>query len=73
MQKNLNLTNKTIIITGSSSGLGLETAKRIASLNNTVIIASRNEKRGRKVEKEIGKNSYFMQLDVLICDLFFMS
>ena len=64
MQKNLNLTNKTIIITGSSSGLGLETAKRIASLNNTVIIASRNEKRGRKVEKEIGKNSYFMQLDV---------
>lgn len=64
MQKNLNLTNKTIIITGSSSGLGLEAAKRIASLNNTVIIASRNEKRGRKVEKEIGKNSYFMQLDV---------
>jgi len=64
MQKNLNLTNKTIIITGSSSGLGLEAAKRIASLNNTVIIASRNEKGGRKVEKEIGKNSYFMQLDV---------
>ncbi|MBM01124.1 MAG: hypothetical protein CL762_00155 [Chloroflexi bacterium] len=58
------MSNKTIVITGSSGGLGLQAAKRIADLDNTVIIASRNEKKGRQVEKEIGKNSYFMQLDV---------
>ena len=45
MQKNL--TNKTIIITGSNSGLGLEAAKKFADLGNTVVLACRNAESGR--------------------------
>jgi len=64
MQENLHLNNKTIIITGSSSGLGLEVAKKFAALGNTVVLACRNTKSGRKAEKKVGKNSIFIPLDV---------
>ena len=37
-----NLKNKIIIITGSNSGLGLESAKKFASLGNTLIFGCRN-------------------------------
>jgi len=62
MQKNL--TNKTIIITGSSSGLGFEAAKKFADLGNTVVLACRNAEFGRNAERKIGKNSLFIPLDV---------
>ena len=59
-----NLKNKIIIITGSSSGLGLESAKKFASLGNTVILACRNIEYGKKAERIVGENSLFIPLDV---------
>jgi uncharacterized oxidoreductase len=38
----MNLTNKTILITGGGSGIGLDTAKLLIEKNNRVIIIGRN-------------------------------
>ncbi|MES2378743.1 MAG: SDR family NAD(P)-dependent oxidoreductase [Bacteroidota bacterium] len=38
----MNITNKTVLITGGGSGIGLEIAKQLSSKNNNVIITGRN-------------------------------
>ena len=50
---------KVVIVTGSSGGLGYETAKALANRNATVIVAVRNEVKGvAAVEKALeGKNA----------------
>ncbi|MEG9295017.1 SDR family NAD(P)-dependent oxidoreductase [Mangrovibacillus sp. Mu-81] len=40
--KNIDLTGKTVIITGGSAGLGLETTKTLAEAGATVIVPARN-------------------------------
>lgn len=48
------LKNKTIVITGASSGLGLETVKILARTNSRVIVGVRNtEKMNAEIEKKI--------------------
>ena len=45
MKPIINLTNKTVLITGASSGMGRETARLVSSLGgNTILIARREEK-----------------------------
>ncbi|MEZ4687031.1 MAG: SDR family NAD(P)-dependent oxidoreductase [Bacteroidia bacterium] len=39
----MQLTDNTILITGGSSGIGLELGKRLLEQNNTVILLGRNE------------------------------
>ena len=39
----MNITNKTILITGGGSGIGLEIAKQLTSTGNKVIITGRTE------------------------------
>ena len=50
---NIDLTNKTYIVTGANSGLGLETTKYLLYLNATVIMACRNINKALNAEKEI--------------------
>ena len=50
---NVDLTNKTYIVTGANSGLGLETTKYLLYLNATVIMACRNISKALNAEKEI--------------------
>lgn len=50
------MTNKTVMITGSSSGLGKEIALAFASKKNNVILHGRNEKKLKKLEDEIRGN-----------------
>lgn len=44
------LTGKTIVITGATAGLGLETAIELARVAARVVLAVRNEEKGARVE-----------------------
>lgn len=49
----MNLKNKTILITGGASGIGLEAAKQFISLGNKVIITGRNPLKLDAVKKSL--------------------
>lgn len=49
----MKLTNNTILITGGSSGLGLEMARRLTENGNTVIICGRSQARLQAAQKVI--------------------
>ena len=49
----MELTNNTILITGGTSGLGLELATRLLALGNTVIITGRNQAKLDQVQKRL--------------------
>lgn len=50
---NIDLTNKTALVCGASQGLGLATAKELALLGATVIIASRNAQKLAEVINQL--------------------
>ena len=56
--------NKTVIITGSNSGIGFELAKKLISENYFVILACRNKKKGLDAEKRLGIRSKFIEIDL---------
>ena len=62
------LTGKIIIVTGSSDGIGLETAKDLLKSNATVIFACRNKNKTEGIinsfPENLKKNSIFIQLDL---------
>lgn len=49
--------SKVIIVTGSNSGIGYETALTLAKLGGTVVLACRDSERGLAAEKNIVKAS----------------
>ena len=62
------LTGKLIIVTGSSDGIGVETAKDLLNSNAKVIYACRNKTKTEKVindlPENLRKNAIFEQLDL---------
>jgi 3-oxoacyl-[acyl-carrier protein] reductase len=65
---NLGLKDKNAIITGGSHGIGLETAKLLASEGCNVLILSRSSSRLQKAKKDIeayGVQCHTLQVDVL--------
>ncbi len=61
--------NRVIIVTGSTSGIGKEAARVLASKNATVIMAVRNTEKGEKVAREFGEAHPGARIDVRILDL----
>lgn len=61
--------NKVIVITGASSGLGKEASRVLASKNATVVMAVRNIKKAETVMEEIRKDFPNAKLDIRHLDL----
>ena len=59
------LENKTIFITGSSSGIGFGLAKRFLEANNRVIICSKNIKKLKLASKNLD-NCFYVQADLTL-------
>ena len=68
MGENL-LTNKIILITGATSGIGKETAIGLARLNATIIFTTRDLLKGEKVKKELIEKTNNKNIYMLKCDL----
>ena len=49
----MNFNNKVILITGASSGIGLELAKQLSRLNCRLVLAARRESVLKEIEKEL--------------------
>jgi len=63
-----NLKNKVCIVTGSTSGIGLVTAKELAKMGATTILVARNKERGEIALKEVIEYSKNDKTDLLLCD-----
>jgi 3-oxoacyl-[acyl-carrier protein] reductase len=65
---NLDLTNKTALVCGASQGLGLATAKELALLGATLIIASRSEEKLKQVitqlDTKAGQQHSYIVIDL---------
>lgn len=65
---NMRLDEKTVIVTGANSGMGMATAAALADMGATVIMLCRNERRGKdaiaKLSEKAGR-----KLDLMFCDL----
>ncbi len=59
----MELTNNTILITGGTSGFGLEFTKQLLELNNTVIVTGRNQTKLEELKKRF-PNVHTFQSDV---------
>ncbi|MEA5402684.1 3-hydroxyacyl-CoA dehydrogenase [Arcicella sp. DC2W] len=60
----MNIQNKTFIITGGASGLGLATAKMVIDNGGNAVLLDINAKAGEEAENTLGQNARFVQADV---------
>ncbi|MFT5306716.1 MAG: putative oxidoreductase, partial [Chitinophagales bacterium] len=59
----MNINENTILITGGSSGIGFEMAKKFLAANNKVIITGRNMSKLEQAKQKLGDVSIY-QSDV---------
>lgn len=63
------MTNKTILITGATSGIGKETAIQLAKTGATIVFNARNEERGTAALQDIIAASGNDAISFEVCDL----
>jgi len=61
--------SKTILITGASDGIGLETAKKLSSMGHHLIIHGRNKSKIETVKKQLMTLNNHSKVDTVIADL----
>ena len=59
-----NLTGTRVVITGASSGLGMETARVLVAAGCRVVLGARREGRLREICDELGETATFLATDV---------
>jgi len=62
------LLDKVVLITGGTSGIGLEIAKHSISQGANVVISGRRVNEGKKIINELGEKCLFIKCDVLCED-----
>lgn len=62
------LNGKVSIVTGSTSGIGLVTAKELAKMGATTVVVARDEGRGKAALREVWEYSQNEKSDLLMCD-----
>lgn len=60
----MQIKNRTFIISGGASGLGLATAKELHSQGGYIAILDLNAENGEKAVKELGSNAKFFEVDI---------
>jgi NAD(P)-dependent dehydrogenase (short-subunit alcohol dehydrogenase family) len=60
---------KTILLTGSTDGIGLETAKMLVALGHNVLLHGRNQTKLDKVKKKLSTGSGHGQIESYVADL----
>lgn len=62
------MTGKTVVITGATSGLGLQSAKELAKMGASLVVTGRNSDKLEQSLSEIIKVNCNAKVDGLICD-----
>ncbi|HWQ20411.1 MAG TPA: SDR family oxidoreductase [Methanotrichaceae archaeon] len=65
----VDMRGRTVLVTGSTDGIGKETALVLARMGANVLIHGRDEEKGRKVMEEIRHKSGNGQIELYIADL----
>jgi NAD(P)-dependent dehydrogenase (short-subunit alcohol dehydrogenase family) len=60
----MTITNKTFLITGGASGLGLATAQMLVDNGGNAVLLDINATAGAQAEQQLGANARFVQTDV---------
>jgi NAD(P)-dependent dehydrogenase (short-subunit alcohol dehydrogenase family) len=63
------MSGKVCLVTGGTSGIGRETAARLAELGATVVVVGRDVERGRAAVKEIRHRAPSAEVDLLTADM----
>ncbi|MEW5754723.1 MAG: SDR family oxidoreductase [Pseudomonadota bacterium] len=63
-----NVKGKVCVVTGSTSGIGLVTAKELAKMGGTTVVVARDEERGKAALGEVIEYSKNDNVDLLMCD-----
>jgi retinol dehydrogenase-14 len=63
------MTGKTVLVTGSNSGIGKETALGLARLGANLVMAVRDREAGEKARAEIIEKTGNQDIDLLVADL----
>ncbi|MHA1838119.1 MAG: SDR family oxidoreductase [Candidatus Heimdallarchaeota archaeon] len=69
MNSSNDLSNKTIVITGGTSGVGKETARELAKRNATLVIIARNMELAKQVKEEFVKETNNNKIEFIHGDL----
>ncbi|WP_420572742.1 SDR family oxidoreductase [Kordia sp.] len=64
-----NLANKTVLITGATSGIGLASSKALAKMGAELYLIGRNSKKGEKIIKEIKSETGNQSIYLIVGDL----
>ena len=68
-QADVDLSGKTIIVTGANSGIGKLAARGLASMGASVTMVARSRERGEKALKEVQTASGSNNVRLMLCDL----
>ncbi|RXT03914.1 SDR family oxidoreductase [Ammoniphilus sp. CFH 90114] len=58
------VTGKIVLITGATSGIGEAASRHLINEGARVVLTDVNEEKGIKLAEQLGKDAYFMRLDV---------